>query len=441
MTREEAFEYLDTYGSDLSRWPSKPSAAIMRSPEFKARYDEIKSLDDALANWEEDKDGADVGEDNGMQDGQGDESDDDDNLDDPNAPDEKPAVGGGSLELEEKTDEDPEPIEIDLSQLRDTDEALAELLEKALAGAFDGTIQTDYTRDFDKIEPYPSTGVTDVSKYEAHVRSKTGVMQKDLQRLIVARSHAFNVGGFRSGRLNSPALHRVMSGDDRIFRRKVVVETQATAISLVVDCSGSMKSDDKIQTAMLSAWAFADILDRLKITHEVIGFTTKGFDDYEDHERTRIGVEEMYKTTGLPRGTIRSGPTWMMIFKGFGERFQVEQKRRMARMMETCQGMGANNDAMALEYASSRLLMQQSPRKIMIVFSDGNPADSDLRQYVIGNTMKRTIARLEKNGVETIGIGIKDASVKSYYKKHVVLNDVSQLPTLVMRELKKLLVG
>lgn len=350
--------------------------------------------------------------------------------------------------LNEDDFEDAEPMDIDLEEVTDLDDALAEVLRQQMDGAFDGRLMTDYTRDFDKIGPAPSDGEWDVAKFEEKVRRQTGVMQKDLQRMIVARAQSFHVGGHRSGKLNAPALHRTAAGDERIFRRKHVQETKATAITLLVDQSGSMssgwndKGPSKIQTAMEAAWAFADILDRLKIPNEVLGFTTQMFDGgYDEYQRVQKEVDKMYVDTGLPQGCIRLMPTVMRVYKGFAERFGIEQKRRMIRIVKTEEDMGANNDAMALEYASGRLLMRQEPRKIMIVFSDGQPADDGVHSNVIGHTMKATIARLAKQGVETIGVGIQDESVRAYYPKAMVLQRVEQLPGLVMKELRKLLLA
>jgi cobaltochelatase CobT len=352
----------------------------------------------------------------------------------------KPEVDIDPSAIEEFEEEDAEPLDIDLDDIKDLDDALAEILSQQMQGAFDGHLQVDFTRDFDQVVEAPSDGDYDVGKFEDRVRKQTGVMQKDLQRLIVARAKSFHVGGYRTGKINSPALHRAVSGDERVFRRKVTQTTQATAMTLLVDCSGSM-SGSKIKTAMEAAFAFADILDRLKIPCEVLGFTTGEYPDGHNWNTFSEEVEKMRVDTGLPRGVIRFGPTVVRIYKAFGERFMVEQKKRMVRMVQTEEGMGSNNDAMALEYASSRLMLRQEPRKIMIVFSDGRPADMGVTQEVIGHTMKAIIKRLDKQGVETIGIGIEDATVKAYYAKSMVIQNVSQLPGMVMKELKKLLLG
>lgn len=349
---------------------------------------------------------------------------------------------GGSLN--EGEEEPAKPMEIDLDGLKDMDEALAAAMQGEMAGAFDGGVQTDFSRDFDVIEPYPSEGITDTSEIEDLVKKLTGPMQKELQRIMVARSQSFNVGGYRSGRLNGPALHRVMAGDDRCFKRKVEAPSNEVAVSLVCDISGSM-SGSKMQMAMISAWAFAAVLDKLKIPHEVLGFTTTNFSrsGLSSHQQRKLGseLEQMYRDTGLPRGSIRFTPVYIPIFKGFNEGFGVEQKKRMTRMVKTQQGMGSNNDAAALQIASERLLRRPERRKIMIVFSDGQPTCGSVHPYIIGETMRKIITRIQKQGVETVGVGILDSTVKAFYPRSMVLDDIMNLPKLVMKELKALLVG
>jgi cobalamin biosynthesis protein CobT len=349
---------------------------------------------------------------------------------------------GGSLD--ESDEPEAQPMQIDLDGLKDMDEALGDIIRDAMNGAFDGTQQTDFSRDFDVIEPYPSDGISDTSDIEDLVKKLTGPMQKELQRIMVARAQSYNVGGYRSGRLSGPSLHRVKVGDDRCFKRRVEAPTNQVAVSLVCDISGSM-SGHKMQMAMISAWAFASVLDKLKIPHEVLGFTTTNFSrsGATSHEQQRLHteLEQMYRDTGLPKGSIRFTPVYMPIFKGFGEAFGVEQKKRMTRMVKTQQGMGSNNDAVALQVASERLLRRPEPRKIMIVFSDGKPTCGSVHPQIIGASMKAIIARIQKQGVETIGVGILDSTVRQFYPKSFVLDNVMNLPKLVMNELKALLIG
>jgi cobalamin biosynthesis protein CobT len=262
-------------------------------------------------------------------------------------------------------------------------------------------------------------------------------MQKEIQRLIVARSHAVMIPGFRRGRINSTALHRVPCGDDRVFRKKQEAVTNKVAVTLLIDNSGSM-AGGKIETAMKAAWAFAETLDRLKIPCDVLGFTNCGFPAGFDRYTARDEIDKMIDDTGINPRCLRLNPTYIPIYKGFDEKFGPAQKRRMAHLIENQGILSANNDAKALEYAGARLHQRTETRKIMIVFSDGQPADA-VDDRILKATTKANVKRLEHEGVEVIGIGIQTDAVKDYYAKHHVLNDVTDLPVFVMQQLKGLL--
>jgi cobalamin biosynthesis protein CobT len=75
----------------------------------------------------------------------------------------------------------------------------------------------------------------------------------------------------------------------------------------------------------------------------------------------------------------------------------------------------------------------------MIVLSDGEPCCAAGKG--LGAHLKKTVKEVTKSGVEVIGIGIQTASVKAFYPKHLVLNDLETLPTQAMAELTKLLLA
>ncbi|MNW02824.1 hypothetical protein D3C71_1986690 [compost metagenome] len=49
--------------------------------------------------------------------------------------------------------------------------------------------------------------------------------------------------------------------------------------------------------------------------------------------------------------------------------------------------------------------------------------------------------KVQAAGIEVVGIGIRTTAVKSYYDKHIVLNNLAELPTVVMGQLTKMLLS
>ena len=283
-----------------------------------------------------------------------------------------------------------------------------------------------YSRENDKIEPLQIPDNLN-SKYVPQIDDQAGrmvgKMQKDIERMMAAQSLSVRVPGHRSGRLQSSNLHRVMANDDRVFNRKHENRTKATAVTLLIDNSGSM-SGVKIQTAMIAAYALAQTMERIGIPCEMLGFTTGGYG-------STAGMTDADRKVNYNRTCALIMP----IYKAFDERVNSIVKSRIAHMAYNQWGMNANVDGECLEYAAARLMKRREQRKVMIVLSDGQPAGANNAP----GHLKATVQDLTKAGLDIVGIGIMDNSVKHFYPKHMVLNNVEDLPGIVMGELKRVL--
>jgi cobalamin biosynthesis protein CobT len=306
-----------------------------------------------------------------------------------------------------------------------------------------------FTRDYDDfVKPDPTPGTEGkAEKYTAKIEGQTRVMAGQLsnqfRRLFAAQENVMNVGGMRSGRLQSSALHRLGAGDNRVFFRREEHTSTDTAVSLVIDCSGSMNSQRKIDLALVAAYAFSETLTRVGIAHEVIGFTThsdssKGFGTREYSQRVYDAQQ------ALGRDFSRNDAIRMLEFKNFDETLR---KARLRFGSMTC-GMSyerpyrceANVDGESILYAAQRLMKRPERRKVMIVFSDGMPAANGIDRHLCDH-VSEAVGEITKQGIETLGVGIMSNSVKSFYPKNVVLHKAEQLPSTVMTEMTKILIG
>jgi len=74
--------------------------------------------------------------------------------------------------------------------------------------------------------------------------------------------------------------------------------------------------------------------------------------------------------------------------------------------------------------------------------SDGSPAHrSDSSTGELVRHCNTAVKDAQRAGIECIGIGIEDSSVKKIYPDNVVVNNVSELSGAVFGKLTKLLVG
>lgn len=292
-----------------------------------------------------------------------------------------------------------------------------------------------FTREMDRIEPVEPPSKMNprwVPDMEDETRQMTSKLQKDIERIMASQSHVIRTPGHKSGKLHSPSLFRVTQGDPRVFTQKQEHQSKDTAVSIVIDNSGSM-GGPKMKLAMIAGYALSATLDRVKISHEVIGFTTGGF--FGMPESLRQAMADDAKKARI--SWDRTSPLVLPLYKTFDERLTATVKARFAYMMNAQPGLAGNVDGESLEYAAERLMKRTEKRKVMLVLSDGQPAGS----HKAGPHLSYVVRQLGKMGIECIGIGIMDNAVSRFYPKYTVLKKAEDLPGQVMTEIKKILMG
>lgn len=313
--------------------------------------------------------------------------------------------------------------------LQDYDEVVSKVLSQKAEEEMANSDYVIFSTDFDKIEPIRKSSKVNssvIEQMEKSVDHMVGPLQKDLERLIAAKSKIVWTPGYRSGRLNASALAKLVTfNDDRAFRRKQESTSKDVAVSLLVDCSGSM-GGTKIQTAAYAAYALSSVLCRIGIPNEVLGFTTHNIIPDPAIYNSKVGyarIESLY----IP------------IIKTYQERMLPDIKKRFASL--TVAGWLNNNiDGESVRIAANRLAPRKEARKILIVLSDGSPAAYDANYHALNRHLKDTVKDIEKSGIDVLGIGIQSDEVEKFYSKHIILNNVRDLPMQVMGEMKRLLI-
>lgn len=302
---------------------------------------------------------------------------------------------------------------------------------------------TVFTREWDQLEPpkvpssYSPKWLEDM---ENAIAGMVGPVSRQLERAFAARNKSLTQQGLRKGKLSSNNLYRLTAGDDHIYKNKIEHKTREIAVSLVIDCSGSM-CGSKIHTAMCSAWVLADVLGRLGVDCEIMGFTTG--DLYA--QRSKDLYKEMCDEHAAGREWDRCEPLRLPMFKTFQEKFSIEVKKRMASYAHVQSSMQSNIDGESVQYAFESLNRHanKSGRKkgrMMIVFSDGQPAGGvDGRK--LNAHLKMTVDRIEKSGTNIVGVGIMSNAVQHFYRKNVKLDNVEELPGIVLKQLRDALLA
>ena len=323
--------------------------------------------------------------------------------------------------------------------IKDSQEAIADVITISNVEASKALPYLVYTTDYDRvaISDYRHRDAPEhVRILEETVNSMTGVIQKNLERAISAKSYSVMIPGQRKGRIHAAALSRLTTGDDRVFRRKEIHTSKDVAVQLVVDLSGSM-AGYKINLAVTASYALCKVLDRLNISNEVIGFTTRVGTIYTGEDERRMRDDQL----NLGRRYTRVEPLEVRVFKEFEERFTIKPKERLSSFYDPSYYSGGkmhnNIDGECIEIGYKRLIKRPEAGKIMIVLSDGYPACFG-DNAALDRHLKKVVEDISKK-INVIGIGIKSDAVEKYYPSHVVLEDIESLPLTVIQEMKMLI--
>lgn len=178
------------------------------------------------------------------------------------------------------------------------------------------------------------------------------------------------------------------------------------AVTLLVDLSGSMLAEGRIEAAKTAALMLYDFCNGLNIPCMVCGHNTSG----------EPGV----------RFTIAST-------------FESVDGQDRYRIMDMSCGAG-NRDGMALEIASSLLDKRPEEYKFLFILSDGQPADLGYGGALAVKDIQSIVAKYRRRGIETIGTAIgtdRDRIKYIYGDGYLDIDDLSKLPSTITKMLKK----
>ena len=217
-------------------------------------------------------------------------------------------------------------------------------------------------------------------------------LENDLRLIFKVRRESHMKRNLTSGsRINiSKRIQEKARGvsvvDSRAYEQRTLPVEKDYAITLLVDLSGSM--GDKIEETFAGVVSVTDALARLGIKTEIIGFNNK-----------------------------------LHQFKSFQESMSRDIQNKMGHMIDEVHSRDAayNNDGYAVLAAAHRLKQQREKEKILVVFSDGEPAPSgkyDRFEYDLNHVVDSI---MEAKDIEVVGVGLGPDTehVSSFYPKSV----------------------
>lgn len=292
-----------------------------------------------------------------------------------------------------------------------------------LCEKFNSAPHIPVTTKFDKIKDETGSGTSvEYGNLMRHVKPHVRPIQNALERALKVRENARWTPERERGRVDARNLGKLLTDPNfrKPFRDFTKEDVSNVAVELLIDMSGSM-SGSKVTLAKESAIAMGEALAGIGIAFEVTGFHTEGSHEVSNFAR---GMKD------LSRFNRTSEALHYHIFKSFDS----------PRMHGLCAvgAYGNNTDGEAVKWAGKRVAERHEKRKIMIVFSDGNPVAHGDRS-IMNHDLKKAVADLNKIGVETVGVGIMSSAVDRFYPDHIVIHNLNELPSMVMKKLAGLL--
>jgi cobaltochelatase CobT len=231
-----------------------------------------------------------------------------------------------------------------------------------------------YTTSYDRIVNAAALATRDEltrlrQKLEADMtatRAVVGRLARRLMRALMARQAREWRFDLDEGLLDASRLAPFVAsrGTTRPFKQELDSPFPSTAVTLLIDHSGSMRGRP-MQIAAMTVEIFARVLERCGIRCEVLGFTTREWDGGEPARE--------WAAAGYPDNPGRLNALEHIVIKA------ADVPWRRARLgLGLClhdEMLKENIDGEALAWAHSRLTARPERRRILVVVSDGTPMD------------------------------------------------------------------
>ena len=310
-------------------------------------------------------------------------------------------------------------------------EALAEAIAECVAQVDTSTEYRVFTKEHDVIEVLPFADERDVRRLLQDSIDTVRRLRRGLANALRSAEKRWWREDQTRGSLSPRTLHRLCMDRPRldIFRTRSMVQGRSTAVCIVLDASGSMTSR-KMAVARDAMRVLLEALDDLAIATEAFTFTTGHAFDL--HLAANASGEDMAKL-------LERFSRFANLQIGVIKRFEEPVKAALCRLPEV-RGTGLTPLGEAMAVGARRLVSRRESRKVMLVLTDGkagcegsSPAASHHAQHVA--------SLITKSGIELVGVGIMDESVREIVEDAIVVHELEDLPAqlskLLGRTLKK----
>jgi len=252
------------------------------------------------------------------------------------------------------------------------------------------------------------------AKYNAQP-SGLGATRASLLRLLRSLDLVGWTTHEESGRLDRKAFTRFAVGSTAVFSKRQHIEAERSAVSVLIDCSGSMSNDGLIETAESVAIQLSRILDKANVEFNVTGFYGSG-------------GRESIKATGSNKvevGVHYERPTFVP-FKTWRDSLQ-KASAKLGSIRHWAQSSTPDYSSISITLEDLGLRTEQ--RKILFLITDANGYNKVHMRHL------QNVA--DRLGIKLVAIGIGRTDVKECFRSGENVNSVNDLASATFNKLLK----
>lgn len=232
-------------------------------------------------------------------------------------------------------------------------------------------------------------------------------ISKQLQKSVIQQMQDSRRGGKQTSLLMGRRLdaHALFRTDSRVFyKNSLPNEMPALCVGLLLDESGSMSWNDRATYARATAIILYDFCQALGIPITVYGHSTsRGVDLYSYAEFDAIDRDDRY------------------------------------RMMDIS-ARGSNRDGAALRFVAERLIQRPEDIKLLMLVSDGQPADSGYGGTAAEEDLRGIKHEYQRKGILFVAAAIgsdKENIERIYGDAFLDITDLTKLPVKLAGIIKR----
>jgi cobaltochelatase CobT len=253
-------------------------------------------------------------------------------------------------------------------------------------------------------------------------------LARDLKALLAVPERDGWDGGQEEGHIDGRRLAQLVASptERRLFRTEREEPRADCLVTILIDCSGSMK--EHIESLAVLVDVLVRALEQAGVASEVLGFTTNAWNGGR--------AQRDWVRAGRPAHPGRLNETCHLVIKDAATSWRRARLAMGALLKADLFREGIDGEAVT--WALLRAAARDEPRRLLLVVSDGSPMDSATNlandAHYLDHHLKDVVALHEMRGAEIYGVGV-GLDLSPYYSRSHVLDLSGSVGSVIFREL------